>query len=176
MKRFGYLFAAGLLFLSSATAFAQSNGGNGNGNGQDVGGSNASRGNCTQTTGGGGGATSGGAQGVNASNSSALLTGVIDAAVQDVQALNNINAPISALNGANVQVVCLNDALNQNDLHVLQGVLDGSPILSGDLNHSLNNNNVLNDLLQGSNIALLNNVQVVAVNLDTGQVFLMRQA
>ncbi len=41
---------------------------------------------------------------------------------------------------------------------------------------SLNNNNVLNNLLQGSNVALLNNVQVVAVNLDTGQVFLLRQA
>jgi hypothetical protein len=40
----------------------------------------------------------------------------------------------------------------------------------------LNNNNALTGLLEGSNIALLNNEQVVAVNLDTGQVFLLRQA
>src|SRR6266480_5546755 len=130
MKRFGYLLAVGLLVLTSAPAFAQAGGGNGgggNGNGNDNGGTNISRGTCTQTTTGGGGATTGGNQGVNASNSTAVLTGVIDAAVQDVQALNNINAALSTLNGSNLQVVCLNDALNQNDVHILQNVLNGSP-------------------------------------------------
>ena len=58
-------------------------------------------------------------------------------------------------------------------VQIPQDVLNGSPILSNDLNGSLNNNAILNNLLQRSNIALLNNVQVVAVNLGTGQVFLM---
>ena len=173
MKRFSHIIAAGVLLLSSVPAFAQSNG-NGNGN-NDNNGNNSSRGGCTQTTTGGGGAVTGGTQG-NRAGGTALLSGVIDAAVQDVQALNNIDAALSALNGSNVQVVCLNDTLNQNDVRILQDVLNGSPILSGDLNKSLNNNNVLNNLLQGSNVALLNNVQVVAVNLDTGQVFLLKQA
>jgi len=171
MKRFSYMIAAGLLLLSSVPAFAQ---GNGNGN-NDNNGNNSSRGGCAQTTSGGGGALTGGNQG-NRAGSTALLVGVIDAAVQNVQVLNNIDAALSALNGSNLQVVCLNDALNQNDVRILQDVLNGSPILSGDLNQSLNNNNVLNNLLQGSNVALLNNVQVVAVNLGTGQVFLLRQA
>src|SRR6267378_848367 len=132
MKRFSYMIAAGLLLLSSVPAFAQ---GNGNGN-NDNNGNNSSRGGCAQTTSGGGGALTGGNQG-NRAGSTALLVGVIDAAV-------------SALNGSNLQVVCLNDALNQNDVRILQDVLNGSPILSGDLNQSLNNNNVLNNLLQGS--------------------------
>jgi hypothetical protein len=168
MKKLSYLAAAGLLLVSTVPALAQGRGNDNNGN-------NANNSGCTQTTTGGGGATTGGTQ-TNRANSGALLTGVIDAAVQDVQALNNINAALSALNGSNLQVVCLTDALNQNDVHILQDVLNGSPILSGDLNQSLNGNNVLNNLLQGSNIALLNNVQVVAVNLDTGEVFLLRPA
>ena len=170
MKRLSYLAAAGLLLLSTVPAFAQ---GNGNGN-NDNNGNNSRNNGCTQSTTGGGGATTGGNQ-ANRANSTALLTGVIDAAVQDVQALNNINAALSALNGSNLQVVCLTDTLNQNDVRILQDVLNGSPLLSGDLNQSLNNNEILNNLLQGSNVALLNNVQVVAVNLGTGQVFLMRQ-
>ena len=105
-----------------------------------------------------------------------MLAGVINAAVQDVQVLNNIDVPLNALNSSNLQVVCLTDALNQNDIHILQDLLNGSPILSNDLNGSLNNNTILNNLLQRSNIALLNNVQVVAVNLGTGQVFLMPAA
>src|SRR5438309_8228627 len=171
MKRFSYMIAAGLLPLSSVPAFAQ---GNGNGN-NDNNGNNSSQGGCAQTTTGGGGALTSGNQG-NRAGTAALLVGVIDAAVQNVQVLNNIDAALSALNGSNLQVVCLNDALNQNDVRILQDVLNGSPILSGDLNQSLNNNNVLNNVLQDSNIALLNNVQVVAVNLNTGQVFLLRQA
>jgi hypothetical protein len=170
MKRFSYMIAAGLLLLSSVPAFAQANG-NGNGNNDN----NSSQGGCTQTTTGGGGAVTGGSQS-NRAGSTALLAGVIDAAVQDVQALNNIDAALSALNGSNLQVVCLTDTLNQNDIRILQDVLNGSPILSGDLNNILNNNTVLNNLLRRSNIADLNNVQVVAVNLDTGQVFLLRQA
>ena len=163
MKKLSYLAAAGLLLVSTVPALAQ---------GHDNNGTNANNSGCTQSTTGGGGATTGGTQ-TNRANSGALLVGVIDAAVQDLQALNNIDAALSALNGSNLQVVCLSDALNQNDVHILQDVLNGSPILSGDLNHSLNGNSVLNNVLQGSNIALLNNVQVVAVNLQTGQVFVM---
>jgi|SRR5579859_4045787 len=167
MKLLAYVAAAGLLLVSTVPALAQ---------GTDNNGTNAHNSGCTQSTTGGGGATTGGTQ-TNRANSGALLVGVIDAAVQDVQALNNIDAALSALNGSNLQVVCLSDALNQNDVHILQDVLNGSPILSGDcsscLNQSLNNNTVLNNLLQNSNIDLLNNVQVVAVNLQTGQIFVM---
>ena len=159
MKKLSYLAAAGLLLLSSVPAFAQGNG-------------NANNSGCTQSTTGGSSATTGGSQ-TNRSDSHALLIGVIDAAVQDVSVLDNINVPLNALNNSNLQVVCLTDALNQNDVRILQDVLNGSPILSNDLNGSLNNNAILNNLLQRSNIALLNNVQVVAVNLGTGQVFLM---
>ncbi len=167
MKKLSYLAAAGLLLLSSVPAFAQGRGNDNNGN-------NSNNTGCTQATTGGGGATTGGNQ-TNRSDSRALLTGVIDAAVQNVSVLDNLDSALSALNGSNLQVVCLTDALNQNDVRVLQDVLNGSPILSGDLNQSLNHNVVLNTLLQGSNIALLNNVQVVAVNVGTGQVFLLHQ-
>ncbi len=168
MKKLSYLAAAGLLLLSSIPAFAQGRGNDNNGN-------NSNNTGCTQSTTGGGGAATGGSQN-NRSDSRAVLAGVINAAVQDVQVLNNIDVPLNALNSSNLQVVCLTDALNQNDIHILQDLLNGSPILSNDLNGSLNNNTILNNLLQRSNIALLNNVQVVAVNLGTGQVFLMPAA
>jgi hypothetical protein len=54
--------------------------------------------------------------------------GVIDVAVTDV--LNNVEANLNALNGANVSVVCLNDALNQNNVQILQDVFNGIPILN----------------------------------------------
>ena len=135
---------------------------------------------CTQTAaGGGGGSVTGGRQDTNnPSDSRAVLVGLVDVLVQDVQALNNIEANLNALNsnGTNLQVVCLNDVLNQNDVRLLSDILNHSTVLSNDLNNSLNNNDILTNLLRDSNIALLNNVQVVAVNLDTGQVFLLRQA
>ena len=159
--RLPYFAAAGMLLatlLAPAGAFAQGNGNTGNTG-------------CTQTATGIGGATTGGAQN-NRANSTAILVGVVDAAVQDVQALNNINAALSALNGP-IQVVCLNNVLNQNDIRILQDILNGSPILNDNLNGSLNNNAVLNGLLQGANIALLPNANVVAVSLTTGQVFVI---
>ena len=79
MKRFSYMIAAGLLLLSSVPALAQ---GNGNGN-NDNNGNNSSQGGCAQTTTGGGGALTSGNQG-NRAGSTALLVGVIDAAVQNV--------------------------------------------------------------------------------------------
>ena len=160
---FAGCFASAALFASSAFAsmpvHAQTDGNGGNNQG------------CSQNATGGGNATGNQQGGRSASGS--VLAGVIDAAIQDVSVLDNINAPINALNGANVQVVCLSDVLNGNDVKVLQDVLNGSPILSNDLNGALNNNNVLNDLLAGSNIFLLNNVQVVALNLNTGQIYVL---
>ena len=106
----------------------------------------------------------------NPSNSADVLVGVIDVLVSDVQALNNIDAQVTNV-ANNLSVVCLNDVLNQNDVRILQDVLNGSPILNNDLNNSLNNNTVLTNFLNHDNIA--NNVQVVAVNLGTGQVFVL---
>ena len=115
-----------------------------------------------------------------AANSQQTLAGVIAAAVSNVSVLggnNNVQALNNALNGiaVPVQVVCLNDALNQNDVRLLQDILNESPILNNNLNNSLNNNDVLNGLLQGSDIAVANGVQVVSVDVASGEVFLLRQ-
>jgi hypothetical protein len=132
---------------------------------------------CTQTATGGGGATTGGQQQqTNRGASQEVLVSVITAAVQNVSVLNNLDTALSALDGANVQVVCLTDVLNQNDIRILQDILNNSPILNNNLNNSLNNNTVLNNVLQNANLALLNNVQVIAVNLGAGQVFAMPRA
>jgi hypothetical protein len=158
MKRFSFLLAAGLLAASLISVAPVGAQGRSNG--------------CTQATGGGGGAAGGGGQAANnPSNSRAALVGLIDVLVQDVQAqaLNNLN--LNALNDANVQVVCLNDVLNQNDVRILQDILNNSPILNDDLNHSLNNNTVLTGILNNNNI--LDNVQVVGVNIGTGQIFVL---
>lgn len=152
--------ASGLLLAStlgfSLPAHAQSTGNQGGAN--------------TACTGGAiGGGSASGAQ-ANRSDSGAVLPAVIAAAVQDVSVLSDLNTNLNAVNGTNLQVVCLNDVLNQNDVRILNNVLNDSPILSGDLNNSLNNDannlDVLNGLLSGSNLSLLNNTQVVAVNLD----------
>lgn len=97
-------------------------------------------------------------------NSAAILPSVIGAAVQ------NVAVPVTAANlsGVNLNVVCLNDTLNQNDVRVLQDILNQSPILS-------QNSNNLNNLLQNTNIAVANGVQVVSVDLGSGDVFLLRQ-
>lgn len=97
-------------------------------------------------------------------NSAAVLPSVIGVAVQ------NVSVPVTAANlsGVNLQAVCLNDTLNQNDVRVLQDILNESPILS-------QNSNNLNNLLQGSDIAVANGVQVVAIDLGSGEVFLLRQ-
>lgn len=93
-----------------------------------------------------------------------VLTGLINAAIQDVQAsaLNNLN-----LQGLNLQVVCLNDVLNANQLQIAN-VLSSNSIL----NQSLNGNTVLTNFLNGSN--LLNGVQVLGVDLTTGNVYVFR--
>lgn len=128
---------------------------------------------CTQETAGGGGANAN--QRGGRSDSGAVLVGVIAAAIQNVSVLSDINAAISALNGSNVQVVCLNDVLNQNDIRILNDLLAGSTILSDNLNNSLNNNDILTNVLTNANIALLNNVQVVSVDVGSGDIFVLQQ-
>ena len=115
-----------------------------------------------------------------AANSDQTLAGVIAAAISNVSVLggnNNVQALNDALNGiaVPVQVVCLNDALNQNDVRILQNILNQSPILNNNLNNSLNNNDVLNNLLQGADIALLNNAEVVSVDVLSGTVYVLGQ-
>jgi hypothetical protein len=123
---------------------------------------------CTQTASGAGGTTSGAPQTTtDPQSSSALLVGVVAAAVQNVSALDNVqNALTNTLSGANVELVCLNDVLNENDIRLLQDILNESPILNDNLNNSLNNNEVLKNVLNSNNIAA--NVEVVSVRLLSG--------
>jgi len=107
-------------------------------------------------------------------NSQQTLVGVISAAIADVAVLNNIDASLTNI-AQNVQVVCLNDALNQNDVRILNDLLAGSTILSNDLNGSLNHNNVLNNLLQKANISLLDQARIVSVDLLSGNVYVLNQ-
>lgn len=129
---------------------------------------------CTQEAAPGGGAEA--TQGNRSRAARDLILGnVVGAAVENVAVLSDLNTALSALNGANVQVVCLNDVLNQNDIRVLNNILNSSPILSDNLNNSLNNNEVLRNALQNADISLLNNVQVVSVDVLSGEVFVLRQ-
>jgi hypothetical protein len=131
---------------------------------------------CFQTSTGPGGATSGGPQS-NPSSSDAVLVGVIAAAVQNVSVLDNVqNVLTNVLSGANVELICLNDVLNQNDIRILQDILNESPILNNNLNDSLNNNEVLKNFLNNNNVAA--NVEVISVRALTGtggSLFLLRQ-
>jgi len=101
-------------------------------------------------------------------NSQGTLVGVISAYVANVAALN-ANALNNDLNGlaANAQVVCLNDALNQNDVRILNDVLSHNSVLNGSLNDAFNGNNVLTNVLQGAQ--LLNNARIVSVDVLSGQ-------
>jgi hypothetical protein len=120
-----------------------------------------SSGGCTQQAAGG---PAGTGNRSGRQNSAAVLPAVIAVAVQ------NVAVPVNAANlsGVNLNVVCLNDTLNQNYVRVLQDILNQSPILS-------QNSNNLNNLLQNSDIAIANGVQVVSVDLASGDVFLLRQ-
>src|SRR3954451_23000380 len=120
-----------------------------------------SPGGCTQSATGG---PAGNGNRSGRQNSAAVLPAVIAAAVQNVA----VPVPAAILSGVNLSVVCLNDTLNQNDVRVLQDILNQSPILS-------QNSNNLNNLLQNSDIAIANGVQVVSVDLASGDLFLLRQ-
>jgi hypothetical protein len=160
VKRLSYL-AAGTLLLATALApvgaFAQANGGSNGGNGNTSGPNGASS-SCTQST--TGAPATGGPQtsSPGRSNSADTLVSVVDAVIQDVHVLDNVNAQ-QVLSSPNVQVVCLNDVLNQNDIRVLQDILNGSPVASNDLNKSLNQDAILNGL------SVANGAQVVAVDV-----------
>src|SRR5690348_6593885 len=113
LKRVPYL-VGGALFAASLTVMPvsaqQNNGGGGAGNGSTG---------CTSTSTGGpttGGAAGGNQRNNNPSNSTGVLIGLVDVLVQDVSALNNVQAPINAQItdvANNLSVVCLNDVLNQ---------------------------------------------------------------
>ena len=130
-----------------------------------------SPGGCTQqAVGGPGGGGTGGSRSER-QNSQSNLASVIGVVVQNVAVPVTVQ-DVADLSGTNLSVVCLNDTLNGNDIRVLQDILNESPILSensNNLNNLLRDADILNDL------AVANNVQVVAVNLGTGQVFLLRQ-
>ena len=160
MKRLSSVVGAGLLLAASlapSSVFAQASGGDNGGNGNSSG-SNGAASSCTQATTGSN--PTGGTQtsSPGRSNSANTLVAVVDAVIQDVHAADNVNLQ-NALASNNIQVVCLNDVLNQNDIRVLQDILNGSPVVSDDLNHSLNNPTIL------SGISAANGAQIVAVDV-----------
>lgn len=167
MKRLFLFAATGALLLATAAApvSAQSTGNNGNGNNNN--GSNSANESCTQSTSGAGGSASGSQE--NRSSSRQVLVGVIDALI-NVQSVD-LNTVANALNSSNLQVVCLNDVLNQNDVSLLNDVLSGDNVLNNSLN------NLAQNALQNADIALLNNVQVVTVDVGGSQpqIFVLRR-
>lgn len=174
MKRFVSLAASAALLagvVASSPVSAQTGGGNGNGNNNN--GSNSANASCTQATSGAGGQATGAPQ-ANRGDSHGVLVGVIDALI-NANALNDTQVVANALNSSNLQVVCLNDVLNQNDLNLLNDVLSGDNILNNSLNGSLNE--IAQNALQNADLALLNNVEVVTVNVGGGapQIFLLRR-
>ena len=164
------MMVPGSLAHAQVTGGVTAPGGTDTGDNTQISGSNTAPNGCTQSATGGGAAT--GAPVTNTQDSTAsqnALVQVIDVMIDNVHAVDLNNLNLNALNGANVHVVCLNDVLNQNDIRVLQDILNGSPVLNNLVNGSLNN------LLQNADIALLNNVQVIAVNVGQGQVFALRR-
>src|SRR5215208_4995683 len=73
-------------------------------------------------------------QGSQRQNVGQALGGLIDVAVQNVQALNDVTAVNDVLNNAvsqnNIQVLCLNDVLNGNQTNILSDILNNSNVLS----------------------------------------------
>jgi hypothetical protein len=120
---------------------------------------------CTQDATGG---RAGGQQEFGRQDSRTFMAGVINAA------LSNTQLGVDALNlsGVNLSVVCLNDVLNGNHTQVLSEILNDSPILSHNRD-VLSNNEVLKNFLNSNNIAA--NVEVISVDLGSGQIFLLRQ-
>jgi len=160
VKRLSSVVGAGLLLAASlapGSVFAQANGGNNGGNGNSSG-SNGAASSCTQATTGSNPAGGTQTSSPGRSNSANTLVAVVDAVIQDVHLADNVNLQ-NALASDNIQVVCLNDVLNQNDIRVLQDILNGSPVASDDLNHSLNNPTIL------SGISAANGAQIVAVDV-----------
>ena len=171
MKRLWLTFGAALFAASLAAVPASAQTGGGNGNGNNNNGSNSANSSCTQSTSGAGGSATG--VQANRSDSRQTLVGVIDALINAQGVDPNVVA--NALNSSDVQVVCLNDVLNQNDVAILNDVLSGDNVLNNSLNGSLDN--TAQNALQNADVSLLNNVQVVTVDLGGGspQVFLLHR-
>jgi hypothetical protein len=121
---------------------------------------------CTAEAAPGGGATAG-QDNRSRANRQAVFGNLIGAMVNNAA---NITAAVAALEGSALQVVCLNDVLNNNDIDILNNVLNDSNVLSNIdiLNHAdiLNNANILS-------LDLLDDVQILAVDVDTGDVFVL---
>jgi hypothetical protein len=90
----------------------------------------------------------------NRSNSEAVLIGLINAAIQNVEA--TVPVTVGQL-AANVSVVCVTDSLNGNDVRILNGIL--------------NNVDVLNDSQVASGIAALNDVNILSIDTGTNTIY-----
>ena len=110
-------------------------------------------------------------QGSQRQSGGQALGGLIDVAVQNVQALIDVTALNDVLNNAvsqnNIQVLCLNDVLNGNQTNILSDILNNSNVLSNNRD-ILSNNTVLQNFLNNNNIA--NGLQVLAVNTGNTRV------
>lgn len=107
----------------------------------------------------------------------ASLAGLLDVVVQNAQVLNNVSALNETLNNAisqnNLQVVCLNDTLNGNQVNVLSDILNNSEVLSRNrdvLSNILNNNEVIKNALNDNAVPIA--VNVLGGGAQTGPVTL----
>ncbi|MBX5490738.1 MAG: hypothetical protein IRZ14_06235 [Chloroflexi bacterium] len=107
----------------------------------------------------------------------ATLGGLIDVVVQNTQLLNNVSALNETLNNAvsqnNLQLVCLNDTLNGNQVNVLSDILNSSEVLSHNrdvLSNILNNNEVIKNALNNTAVPVA--VNVLGGGAQTGPVTL----
>ena len=92
----------------------------------------------------------------NRSHSEQDLIGVINAAIQNVQA----TVPVTVQNlGANVSVVCLTDTLNGNDIRILNGIL--------------NNVDVLNDAQFLNGVNVLSDVNILSVDTGSNTIYVV---
>jgi hypothetical protein len=92
----------------------------------------------------------------NRSQSETNLIGVINAAIENVEA--TIPVTVQSL-GANVSVVCLTDTLNGNDTRILNGVL--------------NNVDVLNDSQFLNGLSVLSDVNILAVDTGSNTIYVI---
>jgi hypothetical protein len=90
------------------------------------------------------------------SDSAAVLTGLVNAAIQNVDADVVANVPVTA----NASIVCVTDSLNGNHLEILKNI---------------NVDVIDNVTVAGVNVPVLNNVNVLSVANQGGLVYVVPQ-
>ena len=96
------------------------------------------------------------------------LGGLIDVVVNNTSVLNQADILNNALNQNDVRILNLNDVLNGNQTNVLSDILNNSQVLSNNtviVQNVLNNNEVAKNFLNQNNIPIS---RVVAIDVLSG--------